>query len=127
MIKKLKNRSKNESANVMEMIPVPQCETKVNSDDDTIDLLMPRFKSSWLSRLVPPKKEPNIQIHLDKTGTIFWQNVDGKRTVFEIAEKMLSEMPEEMENGVERVGLFAQTLYRQEFITLKDPGDEDVD
>lgn len=122
-----KKRHRNESANVMEMIPVPQCETKINSNDGTIDLLMPRFKTSWLSRLVPPKKEPHIQIHLDKTGTIFWQNVDGKRTVYEIANKMRSEMPEELENGIERVGLFAQTLYRQEFISLKNPEDEDID
>ena len=114
---------KNDAPNIMMMVPKVNCESRPGKEKDTLDLLIPRFKQNWLSKLVPPKKDPNIVIHLDELGTYFWNSIDGKRTVLDIGRMMQESFPDEMKEGLERAGLFAQGLYRQNFIKFEQEDD----
>ena len=106
----------------MEMVPSLKIGWKVDPEKNTVDIIMPRFKQSWLSKLVPPKKDPNIYIHLDAFGTFFWNKIDDRRTVAEIGQLMIDEFPEPMEKGLERAGFFARDLYKHGFIDISHPG-----
>ncbi len=118
MIFRKNNKGKNDVPNIMEMVPVRNREWKYNEERECVDVIQPRFKSSWLSKLVPPKKDPNIFIHLDKLGTFFWRNIDTEKSVTDIGMLMLKEFPDEFEDGLERVGVFARELYRHGFIDV---------
>ena len=118
-----KKNSKNGTPNIMTMVPVTNCKSQPDKEKGTLNLLMPRYKQSWLSKLVPPKRDPNIVIHLDALGTFFWTNVDGRRTVLEIGKMMLEAFPDEMKDEIERAGFFAQRLYRQDFLILQKKDD----
>ena len=114
---------KNDAPNIMTMIPVTNCESRMDEEKGTLNLLMPRYKQSWLSKLVPPKRDANIVIHLDDLGTFFWTHVDGRRTVLEIGKMMMEAYPDKMKDELERAGFFAQRLYRQDFLVLKQKDD----
>ena len=109
----------------MEMVPSRKSEWKLDPDKKTVDIIMPRFNQSWLSKLVPPKKDPNIYIHLDAFGTFFWENIDGHRTVTEIGQLMIHEFSEPIDKGLERTGFFARDLYKHGFIDISHPDNKE--
>lgn len=64
------------------------------------------------------KKPPVSYISLDKTGSRFWQLLDGKNSVFEVIKKMEEEFPSE--SGMLNRGLgFFRTLQINKFIVQK--------
>ncbi len=121
MFFKRRKSGNNGGFNIMEMVPSRKIECKLKPEKNTVDIIMPRFKKSWLSKLVPPKKDPNIYIHLDTFGTFFWDKIDGRRTVMEIGQMMIDKLPTPMDNGLERAGFFARDLYKHGFIDISRP------
>lgn len=65
-------------------------------------------------------KKPRIShIALDKYGSVVWQSIDGKRTVYEIVQIMESEFPGEKERMLDRVVTYFATLQRSRFIDIE--------
>ncbi|MCH5332512.1 MAG: PqqD family protein [Agathobacter sp.] len=65
-------------------------------------------------------KKPRIShIALDKYGSVVWQNIDGKHTIYEIAQIMEQEFPEEKERMLDRVVTYFATLQRSKFIVTE--------
>lgn len=65
-------------------------------------------------------KKPRIShIALDKYGSVVWQSIDGKRTVYEIVQIMEREFPGEKERMLDRVVTYFATLQRSRFIDIE--------
>ncbi len=94
--------------------------SSVTNEDGLISIVIPRFKSIWMAKLFLPKNKKNeIQLKLDKNGTLVWLLIDGKKNVRDILNE-LSHMEEEENQFKERVLIFLQNLYRNGFITVNE-------
>lgn len=63
-------------------------------------------------------KKPKISyIHLDKTGSFIWKNIDGEKTVLELGELLKNEFGEECEPLYERLAQYIGILENNGFIT----------
>jgi hypothetical protein len=57
-------------------------------------------------------------IRFDPVGSLIWKQLDGRRTVAEVAVAVRREFGEEAEPVGERVGLFVSQLHQLELIRL---------
>jgi hypothetical protein len=58
-------------------------------------------------------------VDLDAFGSVLWLNIDGKKTVGELADVMENHFGEKAHPLYERLIVFMQMLARQEFITWR--------
>ena len=104
-----------------DLVPVHLLEHE--SGEDRVYLLLPRFKSSWLSRAMKPlNRKPYIRIKLDRFGSATWLLIDGIRTVNEITNTLISTPPGQLDSEADlfpRVNQFMTMLYQQRFITFR--------
>ena len=56
-------------------------------------------------------------VHLDPFGSFIWQQIDGKRTVYEIGQLLHETFEEEAEPLYERLSVFMKQLDNNGFIT----------
>lgn len=62
-------------------------------------------------------KRPKIShISLDVYGSFVWQQMDGRKTIFEIANAVKEQFGEDAEPVIQRVVRFFQILYQNKFI-----------
>ncbi len=112
--KQLKN------SNLLELIPVPLINYE-KTTDNRIVLLVKRFPFKFLSQLF--KKSEYIRITLDEKGSVFWNLIDGKKTIAQICKEIsFYKIFDNEEMLEERLSAFALILYRQkaiDFITLE--------
>lgn len=105
--------------NYLDMIPVRKI-TEFVREGEINTLLVPKFKSARLRQwLIPSRRSSHFRIHLDETGTLVWDLIDGERNAGEICEIMRSRGAggEALE---ERVTGFLSQLYRNRFIVFKE-------
>lgn len=70
---------------------------------------------NWLAQKL--FKKPCIShIALDEYGSFVWQQMDGKRNVFEISKLVEEKFGDEAEPIVERLVKYIQILYQNKFI-----------
>ena len=106
--------------NYLECTPVRNYEHQVK-EDGLIDVLVPRFKSDWLSKFLMPKKRSIfIRANLDELGTAVWQLIDGNNKVDFISEKLSEKFGENIQPVNDRLILFLTQLYRNGFIKFKE-------
>lgn len=65
-------------------------------------------------------KPPKSYISLDKFGSFIWQQIDGQRNVFAIAELVSEEFGEEANPLYERLIKFFEILKENKYITLQE-------
>jgi hypothetical protein len=74
---------------------------------------------SWLTRkLLPKPRNPNQKVHLDEIGTFIWLKMDGTRTLKEICVAVQEKFGIKVESCQERTVLFAQQMFKQNFIKV---------
>jgi hypothetical protein len=97
---------------IMQYIPRAKVEHIVNKDN-SITLKVRRFKSEWLTRmLVPRRKSPYVNVHLDALGSEAWLLIDGYRSFAQIAAIMAEKQDTEKEKFTARFEKFAVSLIR---------------
>lgn len=70
---------------------------------------------NWLAQKL--FKKPRIShIKLDEYGSFVWQQMDGKRNVYEISKMVETHFGEATESVIERLVKFFQILYQNKFI-----------
>ncbi|MDZ7725125.1 MAG: PqqD family protein [candidate division KSB1 bacterium] len=112
----MKDKSEQEK-NVMTMVPAYN--TEFEYADDKVVLLEPKLKSKFLKKhLLPRMKRSHYKIHLDDYGTFVWKQIDGNRTVFDIAVQLEEHYGDKVEPVYERLGMFINMLAQRKFITL---------
>jgi hypothetical protein len=86
-----------------------------------VTLLFPRFTNKYLQRIfIPRGKSPYIKINLDKFGSAFWNECDGKNDVHRIGEKMVSKFGKDIEPVYERLNIFIAQLRKNGYLDLKE-------
>lgn len=112
--------SKNLTSRISLLDTVPVRMPKITSeygDDGLIVLAYPRFPYPWMGKLFP-RYSAYIHVPLEKYGTAVWEQIDGVRTVAEIAEIVKQQFPEEADTLQGRVAAYIQQLHKDRFISL---------
>ncbi len=106
--------------NLLELVPRRFPKYDVDSEG-IVTIRVPRFKYAWMAtRFVPKWKNPDILTRLDSFGSFVWQQIDGVRTVADIADALNARFGEEINPVYERLSTFIHQLLRRGFITLSD-------
>ncbi len=102
--------------NILDLTPKRLLEHEINNDG-LIDVLVPKFKIKILQKLLLQNKNPYIKANFDELGSEVWKLIDGNRSAKDIAA-LLKEKFCNIEQIYQRVGLFLQQLYKNNFITF---------
>jgi hypothetical protein len=109
--------------NYLDLTPVRLMEYQL-TDDGRIDILLPRFRSGFLSKVSKnSKKGEHIYIHLDKIGSLIWISIDGIRNVHSICNEMNEKYPlviHPKEETEKRVTEFLSRLYQERYISFRE-------
>ena len=109
-----------ETRNVLDMIPEREHEWEEKKDKGTVTLKMPRFKSRvgrWFCRQI--KKEPTVNVNLDKYGSEAWKLCDGERTVRAIGKALSEKFGKDVEPINERIAELFNIMEANKLITYK--------
>ncbi len=107
--------------NLLTLIPTHNMEWDINKENDLIVIKKPKFQNQFLKKhLVPRMKRPDYIVKLDKIGSFFWLNIDGKVTIGEIAERMKKEFGQSIEPVYDRLGQFVNSLLKHQFINASE-------
>ncbi len=85
-----------------------------------VNVLVPRFKSNFITRLLPKKKSPFIRANLDELGSAAWLLIDGAKSVYDIGLALADKFEEPDDTIHERITLFLRELYTNGFISFNE-------
>jgi hypothetical protein len=103
--------------NYLDYIPIHTPENTFRLDEKGIIVIEIVNKGfyNWLAQKF--FKRPKVsQISLDEYGSFVWQQIDGKRTIYEIAQMIKERYGKEAEPLLERVTRYFKILYQNHFI-----------
>lgn len=105
--------------NLLELTParVHDYELKENG---LADVLVPKFKSKLMKKIIPSNRSEFIKANLDDIGTAVWLEIDGSTNVSGIADKLSEKFGEGIEPVHDRLTLFLKQLYSNGFIYFKE-------
>jgi hypothetical protein len=104
--------------NVLEMIPAYN--SQFEDDNGRITVLLPRKQNRFVAHFFPQRLRIRyFKLHLDDYGTYVWKQINGCKTVFEIAHELKQQFGAEIEPVYERLGLFINLLAQRRLITLR--------
>lgn len=103
--------------NFLDFIPV--CNPKYTWDVDKKGKVTVHVENTGFYNWLAQKlfKKPRVShIELDIYGSFVWQQMDGKRNVFEISKRVSERFGKDAEPVVERLVKYIQILYQNKFI-----------
>lgn len=104
--------------NAFDLIPVRKCEHQTEPDN-LVTVLVPKFRNPKVAKFMLGRKNNFISIHLDENGTFVWLQIDGIKTLHDIAEAMQAHFGETFEQAGVRVNKFMTRLYDERYITFR--------
>ena len=111
---------KNEQQNLLLFIPEHARAWEINRETRLVIIKKPKFENKYLKKyLLPRLSRPDFHIKLDEFGSFVWRHIDGHTSVRDIGDKLKETFGESIEPVYERLGLFIQTLYKNECIHYK--------
>ncbi len=114
---------KRQHTNYLDMVPVRNILEFTEDPDGKITLLIPKFKSAWMTRwLIPPRRSKHFRIHLDATGSNVWRMIDGQRNAGEIYDLVFKNIQGEVNSNNQpelRLTKFLSHLYKNRFIGFR--------
>lgn len=87
-----------------------------SSPEGRVVLLRPKFMSPRLQWLQRRLRRPHFRVKLDAVGSCFWVNLDGERSVAQLAELQRLAFGAPSEPAEERAVAFARELFLGGFI-----------
>ena len=107
---------------LLSCIPHRNASWKINSENNQVILLRPKFSNRILVKyLLPRLKNPDYRVNLDVIGSKVWENIDGKRNVHEIGQILKNDMGVTVDPVYERLNRFILSLQKYKFILLQKP------
>lgn len=103
----------------MALVPRKTCGAVPGDSADKVVVLLPRFASGVLGRFLQPRlKETKkfIRIPLEERGSFLWMNMDGRRTVGDLAAAFGENFPGEEESVPERVATYLYQMSENNLI-----------
>lgn len=102
--------------NLYDLIPQKKYNFEVNSEN-LVTILIPKFSNKFLvQHLMPRLRHPYIKIKLDEIGSAVWLEIDGKKTIGEIASILETKFGEKIQPIDERLSKFFTQLNSYHFI-----------
>ncbi len=105
--------------NVLDYIPIRSTKITYNKKENgLIEIILPR--DSLIEKITrklffTPDK---YRVELDKMGSFVWEQIDGERTIYEIAMLVKESFKEEAEPVYERLLQYINILRNNNFITF---------
>lgn len=118
---------KNKTDNYLDFVPQ---RNEIRWDTDDSGLVTLYIENRKLMQRITQKllKKPKVsQVHLESYGSFIWQQIDGKRTIWDIASLADEKFGEELHPLYERIISYFNILKQNGFISLKkgvSPGDQ---
>ena len=103
----------------MALVPEKACEWTQGDMPGQIILLQRRFSTGLLGRFLQPRLKDSkkyIRIPLEERGSYIWTQIDGKRTVADIAEAFGMQFPGEKDQVPERVATYVYQMVDNKLI-----------
>lgn len=108
------------SNNYLEYIPCINPQISYEKDDDGLVIIQKEWNGFYYRIAQKFFHKPKVSnISLDEYGSFIWQNIDGKRTVFDISKILDAHFPK-MEKSLSRLIKFLEILNDHNFIILKE-------
>ncbi len=118
-----KSKTEVKKINLYDIILVKNYESEI-SENGNISILIPKFTNKFLvQHLMPHLKYPFIKIKLDEIGSAVWMEIDGKKSVGEIASILEEKFGEKIQPIEERLSKFISQMIHHKFISYKEKGD----
>ena len=112
--------SKEQQRNLLTLIPVRIQDFEI--DGEKVVILLPKFRAGFGKRFIQPRlKRTHFRISLDELGSAFWQAIDGKRNVMDIASVLQEQFGERIEPVYDRLAVFIAGMVDGDMIRLEDP------
>ncbi|MBC7087627.1 MAG: PqqD family protein [Tissierellales bacterium] len=114
----MRNKSKT-NENYLDYIPKKSSKISTKyKEEGTIQLIVPR--DSILERAVRKIffTPDSYKIDLDEFGSFIWENIDGEKTVYQIAELLKNEFGDRAEPLYDRLIKFMVILENNKFISI---------
>jgi hypothetical protein len=106
-------------ANYLELIPL-RIREHVIENSGKVTILVPKFTNRFIVRyFVPLLKSPHIRVKLDEFGSETWLEIDGKKNVDMIANRLVEKFGSRIEPVHERLTKFLTDLYKKGLISFK--------
>lgn len=109
-------------ANYLDLIPVPEDSIRWYRDTIRERVILERENTGFFNVIVQKifafPKISNIQ--LDQTGTFIWSNLDGNKTVEDVASLVKSQFGQSAEPLYPRLIQYLEILRQNGFISLKE-------
>lgn len=105
--------------NLLDLVPVQsqKYSSEIGEDGKVTIFVENRGPFNFLAQKLL-KKPRFSQVHLEEFGSFIWQQIDGKRTVKEIADLMHEKFGEKAEPLYPRISMYMKTLMNYNFISL---------
>ena len=114
--------SEQQGKNLLELIPVRIQDFEMNGEK--VIILLPKFRSGFGKRFIQPRlKTKHFRIELDEIGSAFWQEIDGKQNVMQIASVLQNRFGDRIAPVYDRLTLFIANMVDGDMIRLEDPHD----
>jgi len=113
-------KKKQNKPNLLDMVPVisPKREYKVEEDDMVTVFIENKGPFNFVAQKL--LKKPRItQIHLEEFGSFIWKQIDGTKTVMQIADLLHEEFGEKADPLYPRISMYMKSLINNEFIEFK--------
>lgn len=110
--------------NLLEYIPVkanPYIDEKREENSNITLVIKRQGKLDKLLLKIFRKAHKELYVHLDEIGSYTWENIDGKRTVYELAKEFMTSYSVEEIEALNRMGTFIRILNNNKFIRLIKP------
>ncbi len=89
-------------------------------ENGIVTIQIPRFDNNVIGRFLASKStKDNIKAELDETGSIVWEAINGKNTVFDIT-KILRKKIGDIKQADNRTVEYMKNLYDNSFINFKE-------
>lgn len=103
-------------ADVLNLVPVRNYNF-IYRNSGEVDILVPRFKISFLQKLLSEKRKYMLA-NLDDVGSYIWELVDGVRDISMIISEARAKFGEKIEPAPERITLFLRQMHSNNFISF---------
>lgn len=92
------------------LVPVINDENTWKTDENNI-VIITKEKNSIFRKILPVNNtKEKKEIELDSYGSFVWKKINGKKTISDIIDEIVSEMGEEKETACKRATIFFEML-----------------
>jgi hypothetical protein len=113
-------RKNKKSENYLDMIPSRNEKYSWKQDEEHIVTILVENKGVFNRMAQKFLKKPKVsQIHLEEMGSFIWLQMDGKRSVYDIAQQVQQEFGEKAEPLYDRLVTYLRMLQDYEFVRVR--------